>query len=1083
MPITRKQVGQTPNTAQATSPPEEQSGFSKLRSWLGTGVRLGSGFLANAGGLPGAIAGGGGELVAQWAEGSLGKSTPGRVAVEAGIGSIPLGKMMSAGRAMASAGKSAGFNAMGDGMRQSVEGNLNEDGPGWDWKRTAMAAGGGGLIGGLLGKFAPGMPKEAPAAPKAAPLETVDNAGRALPYTTPDRANAGKQYTNRSGYQGDPTQVLADGATAAPSISRGRVPYGGDGVGNRSTESASSVAAEKAAARDAMRGQDVAAREVDRAARLRNAQEQEIRKAYGEAVQEDELRTLKEKLGLRRDGETIKSYTERLKGSTSDGRSASATINWANEADDAATGANRGGGPRRGLVLDENLEQPTAKMAGMQDDGQGGEFPLYQISGGPANGSTVTAAGLAKYGIVVPEDAGIISARANTNQMPSDVRMGELLGKLGGTGGDAAPKVGQYDELLSQLVDRNKVSPVTPGRVAGALPGDDELSKMASELGVPDDSVVIDPLARLLNAEVKNPGQGPRGMAPEAQPDFYRGPFNPDKGVTDDIPFDSPGGTGRNWVDEQLEYIDDLNADDVPSRFGGRKPRAYKPKPSVMKPADTEEQGLTDLLNFLGVDAAYAKGDDAFRKANGGVFGRTKAQAMASNSPEAGVGKAAKGKGPNRLNSESGKGGMFGSGSETGAVNPELLSTIAGGAIGGLVDAAWGDDSNPIEGILAGAAIGGGVAMAPKILESIGKTPDILQTPEGRKQAAEEFVNMIPQFQRFAYLSDARGLPANAIVGPYGAVLTGAIEAILSGDKRGWALLKEARNPLNFLKEMHTKENFNESMRRLSEGELGRAEGMPFKAPKGMPKSFEDVVSGGKVGLSSPGVYMNMGDLQARRMLQRAGFSDDEARRMTLTAEPRTATGKDLANMGRSGSPIWNIALPFKRTPANIMEEGGSRTPGLGLLVDYLSNKPTGPKNYLGGLAAREQIVQQAGGLGAGIGGYQLGQELDDPRSNTQNITRRIATNAAGRYGLPAHIGVLLGQTIGQDKGVSKQKIEQMFDTAIPVPGLDTFTDATYQALFNDGDFKMPRGFRPLRPFMEEEPTQPLSRYAQIRRR
>ena len=50
MPYVRK-VGNTPNTAEASGPPEQPSRFGNLRNWLGTGVRLGSGFVANAGGV------------------------------------------------------------------------------------------------------------------------------------------------------------------------------------------------------------------------------------------------------------------------------------------------------------------------------------------------------------------------------------------------------------------------------------------------------------------------------------------------------------------------------------------------------------------------------------------------------------------------------------------------------------------------------------------------------------------------------------------------------------------------------------------------------------------------------------------------------------------------------------------------------------------------------------------------------------------------------------------------------------------------------------------------------------------------
>jgi len=47
-------------------------------------------------------------------------------------------------------------------------------------------------------------------------------------------------------------------------------------------------------------------------------------------------------------------------------------------------------------------ETPTATFKGMQDDGDGNKIPLYDIKGGPADGSTVSEDGLKKYGIETP---------------------------------------------------------------------------------------------------------------------------------------------------------------------------------------------------------------------------------------------------------------------------------------------------------------------------------------------------------------------------------------------------------------------------------------------------------------------------------------------------------------------------------------------------------------------------------------------------------------------------------------------------------------------------------------------------------
>src|SRR5690606_21664391 len=92
-----------------------------------------------------------------------------------------------------------------------------------------------------------------------------------------------------------------------------------------------------------------------------------------------------------------------------------------------------------------------------------------------------------------------------------------------------------------------------------------------------------------------------------------------------------------------------------------------------------------------------------------------------------------------------------------------------------------------------------------------------------------------------------------------------------------------------------------------------------------------------------PARSMTAGDIAARKLLQEAGFSELEARRLTLTSEPFTGFGKAFGNARKSKgaynnkqSMFMKIALPFYRTNINQIEQGLIRVPVVGeLLSDY----------------------------------------------------------------------------------------------------------------------------------------------------
>src|SRR5690606_24685754 len=115
--------------------------------------------------------------------------------------------------------------------------------------------------------------------------------------------------------------------------------------------------------------------------------------------------------------------------------------------------------------------------------------------------------------------------------------------------------------------------------------------------------------------------------------------------------------------------------------------------------------------------------------------------------------------------------------------------------------------------------------------------------------------------------------------------------------------------------------------RLVAQGELGRAEGLSEGVIDTATKAY----------MAFPAVAMTSGDVTARQILEKSGIPEKMAREFTLTSEPATALGRSIANWGR-GQPknnfdaamkaLANTVLPFKRTPANIMEQGLLRMGG-----------------------------------------------------------------------------------------------------------------------------------------------------------
>lgn len=343
--------------------------------------------------------------------------------------------------------------------------------------------------------------------------------------------------------------------------------------------------------------------------------------------------------------------------------------------------------------------------------------------------------------------------------------------------------------------------------------------------------------------------------------------------------------------------------------------------------------------------------------------------------------------------------------------NPQLAGRVGGGLIGAATGAASNED-DPFYGAILGGAVGaGGVAGLQKYGKSLG---DVGQTA----------IDLIPKIQRFNYLVDPDALIANSIVGTQGAALTGGLEAGLSGDSRGWDLMKNSANPLSWMRD--TGLNLREGRQRILEGDLGRSEGLGYD-----PNSkFQRV-------LSEPAAFMAGGDMTVQQRAAAAGFSEDESKAMTHLNEPEDPWLQKFAHLGRREpgqgqtpmGALMDTALPFKRTPTVLAESGALRTPGLGAILQQY--RPGGPDPF------KVQAVQQ--GLGAvGMGaGYVAGEEMEPETAKRFN---RFITNAAGRYALPVGAGLMAGQASARERSPVQAGLERGLD-AIPLPAFDTVKD------------------------------------------
>ncbi len=382
---------------------------------------------------------------------------------------------------------------------------------------------------------------------------------------------------------------------------------------------------------------------------------------------------------------------------------------------------------------------------------------------------------------------------------------------------------------------------------------------------------------------------------------------------------------------------------------------------------------------------------------------------------------------------------------EEGGISPVLAARLGGAVIGGLAGGAL----DPLDDRPSSAALGAAAGLGLTSLAT--RDPgDLADIGSRLAEGAKKVYHKLPDYQRFSYLSAPPNLGLNMWVGPYGSAFMGALEHAVQGDKRGLIALKELAKVKSFAK------GFSENMDEAAHL-IGRAEG----------KAISETATKGEKLMSWPGQAMTAGDLSAKDILLRAGFSPEEAERMTLTSEPATALGQNSVRFGRSKTPggkdstFANLLFPFKRTATNIMEQGLERTP----IVGFFAQKA---KDVADPIAA--QFVQQGIGGVVFAGSYAIGAQMDPNNKDTTRFIGKGLSNFAGQYSLMATLGFAAGLASNTDKNKAWAFIKEA-QQALPLPSTDPAVDAAKSVVNlategltdpETGKPNLPRGVIPL---------------------
>lgn len=378
-----------------------------------------------------------------------------------------------------------------------------------------------------------------------------------------------------------------------------------------------------------------------------------------------------------------------------------------------------------------------------------------------------------------------------------------------------------------------------------------------------------------------------------------------------------------------------------------------------------------------------------------------------------------------------------------GSIDPEQaarMGLMGAGAVGG----AFAYDENPVAGALAGGAIGAALPMmiqqvgkmAPRALADPALTPETknvvqqLLTPEGQGNIIRDLVGSVPHVMR-ANMLMSPNLINNALVGPWGSGFWTAMERYIAGMPDGADMLNRM-NPADwasgYIPELHNAAD----VIRTAEGAAGERIGSTIG-----PEANKVI----RAYTEAPGIAMTAGDMNTRGRLMDSGFTLEQAKEATMTSEPELYFPKALVDLQRRGGAIGQIALPFAKTIANVVEQGAHRTPVLGEITQMLRANPD-PANL--------RMVQQGIGGALGAGGYLAGSNIPSDvemgggyfdNARTLNFLRSFLSNAAGRYSLPVAMGLAAGFANQEGEEIPKQIYTGASEgiNTLPLPSFDVF--------------------------------------------
>lgn len=969
MPLKRNLV-RPEGSAPAAQPAND---VGTLRKLLAGGTRMVSGVVGAGGLWPGAVAGGLGELIAEGLEGSLDwDTTPTRVGVEAGLGAVPFSKVAKLGKAGASMVRGGAFSGAGDVGRQWAEGNFDEqfepgpDGKGWNYGRTAIATGLGTVTGGVLGHMAYG-----PKAPKdPIPLTRVGERTMRAPMSAADKARPQLATTLE--------EELTNVVEALP---RRKNPYADDlsdvrtALGHERTARASRAAS--------------------------NAKQETADKAGFLADLERQISGNIDELP---------------------NKNAKFAEDASKMVDDAASGSDKLA--KSWVAEDESKLDSLFKSAMERADARQIETVKKTLERqSPTITETVKAPGqtlTTRFKAPSPDDEGLdeletlLSGAVRTP--PDPVKVVE----------DAVRRApGRVQRLLQNLdekglkeyahwVDVEGESPLSAYRMAwrSTVQRKAEISRTIPSKPVeptapkpPQAEAPPNPVAALDDLLKPTPNTiDADDLRQTTHPSFYDEGFEGLENATDAV--QRRATTNPSFYDEGFEGLEDAAPKVVPPKGGPPPAAAAKLAADIEAATASGQKDIAEQLPNLSRIFNDPTSSPAARKEAGKqlrelskLLRSPKAEGAPAAAPDwvaeqsAAVDKLSKSKKGTTLGA--GLGGaqdIF----EIARQNPEFatsaVTTILGGAIGGAMD----DEGTSLDGILGGAALGAGVGLAPRLAQAIGRDAADLADAGKVRQMAVEIASKLPQVQRASLLTSTN-LPANAILGPWGSVMVKLIEDVLKGNhQQALPALKEAWNIAEFGKNMYRLRG--QARDRLIHGELGRdAIDDRLVQQGGNLSSFDEA-------LIFPGWAMTAGDEAAYSLLSKYGYGEDEIRKAVLTSEPTSHLGRQIANFGK-GSGIGNLLLPFKRTPANIMEQGAQRLPFVGPAISKRMGRD---------VSGREALVEQGLSLGAGVGAGAIAANIDDDAN--RRAARAYVTNPLGVYSMAGNLGWLVGDAIAANK-------------------------------------------------------------------